>query len=148
MMKLSQITSLSEAFSLESCVSEEEVDEQRRDDEQFIADLLCAVPAQPFIFRNYQYPAGTPEIPFAISEGSPSSGRGNANASPQVGYKRNAFIGSSKHHVCQTIRASSVAPYYLEDFSHDVYRWQDGDSPALQLQCEFSFQHLSLFHSA
>ncbi|KAI8001414.1 Phospholipase A I [Camellia lanceoleosa] len=91
-----------------------------------VSTLVSAVPAQPFIFRNYQYPAGTPEIPFAISEGSPSSGQGNANASPQVGYKRNAFIGSSKHHVWQAIRASSAAPYYLDDFSHDVYRWQDG----------------------
>jgi hypothetical protein len=37
--------------------------------------------------------------------------------SAQVGYKRSAFIGSCKHQVWQAIRASSAAPYYLDDFS-------------------------------
>ncbi|XP_052183412.1 phospholipase A I isoform X2 [Diospyros lotus] len=82
-----------------------------------VSTLVNVVPAQPFIFRNYQYPAGTPEVPSAISEGSAFSG---------LGYKRNAFIGSCKHHIWQAIRASSAAPYYLDDFSDDVFRWQDG----------------------
>ncbi|KAJ6363985.1 hypothetical protein OIU76_029011 [Salix suchowensis] len=58
-----------------------------------VSTLVSVMPAQPFVFRNYQYPVGTPEVPFAISE---------------------------------TIRASSAAPYYLDDFSDDVNRWQDG----------------------
>lgn len=38
----------------------------------------------------------------------------------QVGYKRSAFIGSCKHEVWQAIRASSAAPYYLDDFSDGI----------------------------
>ncbi|GFZ06323.1 phospholipase A I-like protein [Actinidia rufa] len=91
-----------------------------------ISTLVSTMPAQPFVFRNYQYPAGTLEIPFVISEGSTTGGLVTPNTSPQVGYKRNAFIGSCKHHIWQAIRASSAAPYYLDDFSDGVYRWQDG----------------------
>lgn len=90
-----------------------------------VSTLVSAVPAQPFIFRNYQYPPGTPEVPFAVFEGSATSGVGTSNTS-QVRYKRNAYFGSCKHHIWQAIRASSAAPYYLDDFSDDVYRWQDG----------------------
>ncbi|KAI8025443.1 Histone-lysine N-methyltransferase, H3 lysine-9 specific SUVH4 [Camellia lanceoleosa] len=36
-----QMTSILGDFSLESCVSKEEVDAQQRDDEQFITNLLC-----------------------------------------------------------------------------------------------------------
>lgn len=64
-----------------------------------------------------QYPAGTPEVALvATSDGSGI----NVLASPigeQVGYKRSAFIGSCKHQVWKAIRASSAAPYYLDDFS-------------------------------
>uniref|UniRef100_A0A5B6ZNM3 Patatin n=1 Tax=Davidia involucrata TaxID=16924 RepID=A0A5B6ZNM3_DAVIN len=91
-----------------------------------VSTLVSVVPAQPFLFRNYQYPAGTPEIPFAISESSSTSGPGTTTIGAQVGYKRNAFLGSCKHHIWQAIRASSAAPYYLDDFSDDVNRWQDG----------------------
>ncbi|KAM7530779.1 hypothetical protein LguiB_034189 [Lonicera macranthoides] len=88
-----------------------------------VSTLVSVVPAQPFIFRNYQYPAGTPEIPETLG----TSGLGTATAvGAQVGQKRNAFIGSCKHHIWQAIRASSAAPYYLDDYSDDVYRWQDG----------------------
>ncbi|OMO64868.1 Armadillo [Corchorus olitorius] len=72
------------------------------------------------------YPIGTPEVPFAISESSGITVLGSPTTGAQVGYKRSAFIGSCKHHVWQAIRASSAAPYYLDDFSDDVYRWQDG----------------------
>ncbi|MBA0787077.1 hypothetical protein Gotri_027065, partial [Gossypium trilobum] len=86
-----------------------------------VSTLVSVMPAQPFLFRNYQYPVGTPEVPLAILEGSVTTVQG-----AQFGYKRNAFIGSCKHHVWKAIRASSAAPYYLDDFSDDVNRWQDG----------------------
>lgn len=90
-----------------------------------VSTLINVMPAQPFLFRNYQYPAGTPEIPLAISESPAINGIGTP-LNAQVGYKRSAFIGSCKHHIWQAIRASSAAPYYLDDFSDDVNRWQDG----------------------
>ncbi|KAG6641648.1 phospholipase A I-like isoform X1 [Carya illinoinensis] len=91
-----------------------------------VATLVNVAPAQPFIFRNYQYPAGTLEVPIAISESSGTSMQVMPAMDAQVGYKRSAFIGSCKHEVWQAIRASSAAPYYLDDFSDDVLRWQDG----------------------
>ncbi|KAK4386691.1 Phospholipase A I [Sesamum angolense] len=91
-----------------------------------VSTLVSVAPAQPFIFRNYQYPAGTPEISFSASENMTTSGQGAATSGAEVGYKRNASIGSCKHHIWQAIRASSAAPYYLDDFSDGVYRWQDG----------------------
>ncbi|XP_011086182.1 phospholipase A I-like [Sesamum indicum] len=90
-----------------------------------VSTLVSVAPAQPFIFRNYQYPAGTTEISFAASENMATGGQG-ATSGAEVGHKRNAFIGSCKHHIWQAIRASSAAPYYLDDFSDGVYRWQDG----------------------
>ncbi|KAL6567481.1 Phospholipase A I [Orobanche gracilis] len=91
-----------------------------------VSTLVSVAPAQPFIFRNYQYPAGTPEISSAVSENLTTGGQGAATTGAQVGYKRNAFIGSCKHQIWQAIRASSAAPYYLDDFSDGIYRWQDG----------------------
>ncbi|KAE7995461.1 hypothetical protein FH972_000250 [Carpinus fangiana] len=91
-----------------------------------VSTLVSLMPAQPFIFRNYQYPAGTLELPLAISESSGISAIGSPTTGAQVGYKRSAFIGSCKHEVWQAIRASSAAPYYLDDYSDDVHRWQDG----------------------
>ena len=66
---------------------------------------------------NIQYPVGTLEVPFAISESSGVHVLGSPTTGGQLGYKRSAFIGSCKHHVWQAIRASSAAPYYLDDFS-------------------------------
>ncbi|KAK6917317.1 Patatin-like phospholipase domain [Dillenia turbinata] len=91
-----------------------------------VSSLVSVAPAQPFLFRNYQYPAGTPEIPFGNSESFAISGPGAATLGAQVGYKRSASIGSCKHHIWQAIRASSAAPYYLDDFSDEMNRWQDG----------------------
>ncbi|PIN21146.1 Intracellular membrane-bound Ca2+-independent phospholipase A2 [Handroanthus impetiginosus] len=91
-----------------------------------VSTLVSVAPAQPFVFRNYQYPAGTPEISSAVSENLTIGGQGAATTGAQVGYKRSAFIGSCKHHIWQAIRASSAAPYYLDDFSDGIYRWQDG----------------------
>lgn len=64
-----------------------------------------------------QYPAGTPEISLSVSENLTTGGQGAATTGAQVGYKRSAFIGSCKHRVWQAIRASSAAPYYLDDYS-------------------------------
>ncbi|KAL9681700.1 hypothetical protein QQ045_013487 [Rhodiola kirilowii] len=91
-----------------------------------VSTLVSVVPAQPFIFRNYQYPPGTLEISHTSSESSGLTGLRTPTMSAQVGYKRSAFIGSCKHHIWQAIRASSAAPYYLDDFSDDIHRWQDG----------------------
>nr|GLL23991.1 phospholipase A I-like isoform X2 [Ipomoea trifida] len=91
-----------------------------------VSTLVNVSPAQPFIFRNYQYPPGTAEISPSITENMGTGGVGAASTGAEIGYKRNAFIGSCKHHIWQAIRASSAAPYYLDDFSDGVYRWQDG----------------------
>ncbi|XP_057544928.1 phospholipase A I-like isoform X2 [Amaranthus tricolor] len=91
-----------------------------------VSTLVSVVPAQPFVFRNYQYPAGTPEMYLSPSESSAISLSGGEMTSAEIGYKHNAFIGSCKHMVWQAIRASSAAPYYLDDFSDGVNRWQDG----------------------
>ncbi|XP_078180654.1 phospholipase A I-like protein isoform X2 [Carex rostrata] len=89
-----------------------------------VSTLVSTVPAQPFLFRNYQYPSGTFETPAGTAE-SPAVGMSmsiNANGS----YRRGACIGSCKHKIWEAVRASSAAPYYLDDFADDVYRWQDG----------------------
>ncbi|KAL1538510.1 Phospholipase A I [Salvia divinorum] len=91
-----------------------------------VSTLVSVAPAQPFIFRNYQYPVGTPELSSGVSENLIIGGQGVATTGAQVGYKRSAYIGSCKHLVWQAIRASSAAPYYLDDFSDGIYRWQDG----------------------
>jgi hypothetical protein len=92
-----------------------------------VSTLVSVMPAQPFIFRNYQYPVGTPEMSYAFSDHSGGSTLTSSTASDQAGYyKQSAFMGSCKHQVWQAIRASSAAPYYLDDFSVDSYRWQDG----------------------
>nr|DAD20537.1 TPA_asm: hypothetical protein HUJ06_022000 [Nelumbo nucifera] len=59
-----------------------------------VSTLVSMMPAQPFLFRNYQYPAGTPEITLATGESPAISGIGVAATGAQVGLKRNAFIGS------------------------------------------------------
>lgn len=59
-----------------------------------VATLTSSTPAEPFIFRNYEYPAGSQAL------------------RPEV----RAYSGSSRHQLWQALRASSAAPYYLEDF--------------------------------
>ncbi|KAL5197613.1 hypothetical protein ABZP36_001125 [Zizania latifolia] len=108
-----------------------------------VSTLVSVMPAQPYIFRNYQYPPGTVEVSSVMAEspsisslgtavsGAPaglkpvSSVRTAVSGAP-VGIKRGAFMGSCKHRIWEAIRASSAAPYYLDDFSDDVNRWQDG----------------------
>ncbi|XP_020976237.1 phospholipase A I isoform X4 [Arachis ipaensis] len=91
-----------------------------------VSTLVSVMPGQPFIFRNYQYPAGTPEVALTTSESSGVTLLAPSSTGAPVGSKRSAFIGSCKHQVWQAIRASSAAPYYLDDFSDDINRWQDG----------------------
>lgn len=67
-----------------------------------------------------QYPAGTPEVPLPMSESAGISVQGSPTIGSEVGYKRSAFIGSCKHEVWQAIRASSAAPYYLDDYSDGI----------------------------
>ena len=51
------------------------------------------------------------------SESSGISEVSSPTIGSQVGNKRSAFFGSCKHQLWQAIRASSAAPYYLDDFS-------------------------------
>jgi hypothetical protein len=74
-------------------------------------------PARPFVFRTYEFPPGDDATARA---------------------KRLALHeGSSMHHLWQAVRASSAAPYYLEDFSVGDRRFQDGavtvNNPAVRL---------------
>lgn len=64
-----------------------------------------------------QYPAGTPEVSFPVSENMATDGGATLTNEAQVGYRRSTFMGSCKHQLWQAIRASSAAPYYLDDFS-------------------------------
>jgi hypothetical protein len=86
-----------------------------------VSALVSVTPAQPFVFRNYQYPPGTPETAPWTNDGPAASVSGTpATATPlttQVGPHRSAFIGSCKYQIWEAIRASSAAPYYLDDFS-------------------------------
>nr|KJB34776.1 hypothetical protein B456_006G083500 [Gossypium raimondii] len=91
-----------------------------------VSTLASVTPAQPFIFRNYQYPVGKPEVPIATSKSSGTTMLGSPTTGTQVGCKRSAFVGSCKHLLWEAIRASCAAPYYLDDFSDGVYRWLDG----------------------
>ncbi|KAJ4813221.1 Patatin [Rhynchospora pubera] len=90
-----------------------------------VSTLVSTVPAQPFLFRNYQYPIGTFEMPAGTSE-SPALSTIGMTTNANGAYRRGACIGSCKHKVWEAVRASSAAPYYLDDFSDDVNRWQDG----------------------
>lgn len=91
-----------------------------------VSTLVSVMPAQPFLFRNYQYPAGTPELPSGMAESPAINAVGTSAPSAETGIRRSASIGSCKHHIWQAIRASSAAPYYLDDYADDVNRWQDG----------------------
>ena len=67
-----------------------------------VATLASMTPAVPFIFRNYEY--------------SPDSQPPRASAPPNDEASLYELGGSSKHLVWQAVRASSAAPYYLDDF--------------------------------
>lgn len=59
-----------------------------------VSTWASMTPAEPFIFRNYEYPL----------------------SSTKLGKQMKAPPGSSSHEVWQAVRASSAAPYYLDDF--------------------------------
>ncbi|KAI8103242.1 hypothetical protein M9435_004582 [Picochlorum sp. BPE23] len=64
-----------------------------------ISTLTSVSPAQPYIFRNYEY----------------SSRSGDINR-----------LGSSSHEIWQAVRASSAAIYYLDEFEFSGNKFQDG----------------------
>ena len=72
------------------------------------ATLASSRPAAPFVFRTYELPD---------------------EAAPAAAAMR-ACAGSSRHAVWQAVRASSAAPYYLDDFSDGALRFQDGATTA------------------
>ncbi|KAH0434766.1 hypothetical protein IEQ34_026761 [Dendrobium chrysotoxum] len=90
-----------------------------------VSTLVSVAPAQPFIFRNYQYPVGTPELSSGLAESTASCGIATGPVG-QHSSRHWAFMGSCKHRIWEAIRASSAAPYYLDDFADDLNRWQDG----------------------
>ena len=55
-----------------------------------------------------------------MSENFTTNGPGTATTGAQVGYKRSAYMGSCRHDLWQAIRASSAAPYYLDDYSDGI----------------------------
>ena len=65
-----------------------------------VATLASVCPATPFVFRNYEHPL----------------------ASAQQAQRLGALPGSSAHEVWQAVRASSAAPYYLDDFRCGPHR--------------------------
>ena len=69
--------------------------------------MASMTPAVPYIFRNYEYSLDYKPI------------RAAANDEASL-YETQ---GSSKHLVWQAVRASSAAPYYLDDFICGDQRW-------------------------
>lgn len=67
-----------------------------------VATLASVTPAVPYIFRNYEY--------------SPDSRPPRAEAPANDEASLYELGGSSQHLVWQAVRASSAAPYYLDDF--------------------------------
>jgi hypothetical protein len=65
----------------------------------------------------FQYPPGTLEISPGMAESPCIGAVGTAVSGAPVGIKRGAFMGSCKHQLWEAIRASSAAPYYLDDYS-------------------------------
>ncbi|KAK9820032.1 hypothetical protein WJX72_005289 [[Myrmecia] bisecta] len=73
-----------------------------------VSTLASMTPAGPFIFRNFEHPPSSAQLARQIRGG----------------------MGSSRHLVWQAVRASSAAPYYLDDFVCGSDRFQDGAATA------------------
>ena len=73
-----------------------------------VATLVSRQPASPFLFRTYELPLEAERDAMRLGVGP----------------------GSSKHELWQAVRASSAAPYYLDDFSVGEDRFQDGAATA------------------
>lgn len=93
-------------------------------------------------------------MPSTVLEGSGNNllASPTATTGAQVGYNRSAFIGSCKHHVWQAIRASSAAPYYLDDYSDGIIMCLLNVTEVAALyitpqQCLFSILLYLLFHT-
>lgn len=67
-----------------------------------VSSLVSVTPAQAFIHRNYEHPSGSEVLAKRIKASN---------------------YGGSKHSVWQGVRASSAAPYYLEDFTCGEHRY-------------------------
>lgn len=67
-----------------------------------VATWASMSPAVPFIFRNYEYSA--------------DSMAQQLKPPPNDEAALHVTQGSSKHLVWQAVRATSAAPYYLDDF--------------------------------
>ena len=74
-----------------------------------------------------KYPARTLEAPLTLAENLATSGSVTTNHGAQIGYKRGAVMGSCRHHIWQAIRASSAAPYYLDDYTDGMTSIVDRD---------------------
>ena len=83
-----------------------------------VATLVSVNPAQPYVFRNYEYPAGMDD----------AAGGGADDDEEEKGFTEDTSktMGSCKHLLWQGVRASSAAPYYLADYGIGDERWQDG----------------------
>lgn len=64
------------------------------------------------------------EAPSGMVESPAITAVGTATSGSPVGIRRGAYIGSCKHRIWEAIRASSAAPYYLDDFSDGNYSLQ------------------------
>ncbi len=77
-----------------------------------VATLASATPAAPFLLRNYEHSAA----------GQAAAER--LNACP---------IGASNLALWQAVRASSAAPYYLDDFQHGDNRYATFSQPYITI---------------
>jgi len=73
-----------------------------------VATLASVAPATPFVFRNYTLPPASEAAP---PRGGGGGGLSGGSTAPP------ARPGSARHAVWQALRASSAAPYYLDDFT-------------------------------
>lgn len=85
-----------------------------------VTTLASTTPAAPFVLRNYEHSATGAAIAARLG------------ACPR---------GSSSFAVWQAIRASSAAPYYLDDFSHKGNRY----ALAAALYVIHQHWHVSIF---
>ncbi|KAH0468269.1 hypothetical protein IEQ34_003302 [Dendrobium chrysotoxum] len=75
-------------------------------------------------FDDFAYPVGTPELSSGLAESTASCGIATGLVG-QYGSRRCTVMGSCKHQIWEAIRASSAAPYYLDDFADGLNQWQD-----------------------
>uniref|UniRef100_A0A7S0IGJ9 Patatin n=1 Tax=Micromonas pusilla TaxID=38833 RepID=A0A7S0IGJ9_MICPS len=88
-----------------------------------VATLVSVNPASPYVFRNYEYPAGMED---AAGGGASASAADDDDDDATYFEDTTRTMGSCKHLLWQGVRASSAAPYYLADYGIGDERWQDG----------------------